>query len=195
MKPPRWLKIYRVSALPVPAPEPAAANPDHAWKALTLVNEWLRHSETKLATTFAGAGVTGGVLFNLVKNDVDRSVWFNMSAVICFVGVLAAAASAVAGLFPRLRLWRSQKAADQPINPLFFHDIARGFKGDAPSYAAVLHILTTTPDDLVRHIAHQVHANSIVAQRKFRCAEWATRALILGLLGLVALAGVIAQKL
>ncbi|WP_142271607.1 Pycsar system effector family protein [Mycobacterium sp. AT1] len=186
-------KIDDVSG--VQPPEPAATNPDHAWKALTLVNEWLRHSETKLATTLAGAGVTGGVLFNLVKNDVHRSIWFNMSAVICFVGVLCAAGAAVAGLFPRLRLKRSKKAADELINPLFFHDIARGFKGDAPSYAAVLHTLTTTPDDLVRHIGHQVHANSVVAQRKFRCAEWAIRFLVLGLLGLVALAGVIAQKL
>jgi hypothetical protein len=56
-------------------------------------------------------------------------------------------------------------------NPLFFHDVARAYKGDAPTYGAILHTLTTNPDDLVRHISQQVHANATVAQRKY---QWPT---------------------
>jgi hypothetical protein len=170
-------------------------DPDQAWKALSLVNDWLRHAETKLAATLAATGVSGGVLFNLVKNHDHGSVLFNISAATCFAGVIVAGTFALVGLFPRVQLSRPQETKDEPINPLFFHDIARAFKGDAPSYSAILHTLTTTPDDLVRHISQQVHANSTVAQLKYRWANWAIRALLLGLVGLAVLVWTISLKL
>ncbi len=96
------------------------------------------------------------------------------------------------GVYPRVRLGR--KATDAAVNPLFFHDVARAYKRDAPSYGAVLHTLTTNPDDLVRHISQQTHANATVAQRKFRWADRGIRALVLDLLALGALAMIIALK-
>ena len=41
--------------------------PDQAWKALGLVNEWVRHAETKVAATLAATGVTAGALLNGVR--------------------------------------------------------------------------------------------------------------------------------
>ena len=64
---------------------------------------------------------------------------------------------------------------EDPVNLLFFRDIARHYKGDAPTYTQVLSTLTSDPARLTEHIGQQVHANSDVAHRKY---NWANRAAI-----------------
>lgn len=180
---------------PDPEPEPPPQpDPDQAWRALSLVNDWLRHAETKLGVTLTATGVSGGVLFNLVKDRGDGSVAFNAAAAICCMAALVAGVCTMCGLYPVVRLGRKQRNADEVINPLFFHDIARAYRDDAPSYGAVLHTLTTSPDDLVRHIGQQVHANATVVQHKYRWANWAIRALLVDLLALGTVAAITALK-
>lgn len=171
----------------------AQADPDQAWKALALVNDWLKHAETKLAAALATTGVGGGALFNLVTKQDHPSLAVNIAAALCGVMLFGAGVFAICGLFPVVQLGRHQPD-DDVFNPLFFHDIARAYKGDAPSYGAILHTLTTDFDDLVRHLGRQVHANAIVAGRKYRWAKWSLRALLVGLLALWTLAVIIARK-
>jgi hypothetical protein len=173
-------------------PSVVPPDPDQAWKALSLVNDWVKHAEAKLGVVLAATGVSGGVLFNLVRDRGHTSHAFNIAAVVCCAAVLAAGVCAMIGLYPVVRLHR--RTADEAVNPLFFHDIARAYKGDAPSYGAVLHTLTTNPDDLVRHLGQQVHANASVAQRKYRWANRAIQALLLDLLALGVVATIIALK-
>ena len=173
-------------------PSPTPPDPEQAWKALTLVNDWVKHAETKLAAILAATGVSAGVLFNLVKDRTHYSHLYDVAASICAVSIVAAGIFAVIGLYPRVTLRR--KLAEDTTNPLFFHDVARAYKGDAPTYGAVLHTLTTNPDDLVQHISQQVHANATVAQRKYLWANRAIRALIIGLLALGAVATITALK-
>lgn len=186
----------------VPSPEPAtdavspsphAPDPEHAWRALALVNDWLRHAEAKLGVSLGVIGVSGGVLFNLVQ-DRTRTVAFDVAAVICTLAILIAGVCAVVGLYPVLGQGRRTPKPDDAVNPLFFHDIARAYREDAPSYGAVLHTLTTSPDDLVRHIAQQVHANAAVAQRKYRWANRSMRAVFVTLLALGVVAAVTAMQ-
>jgi hypothetical protein len=184
--------MSRKSPPPVPDPPEVSPDPDQAWKALSLVNDWVKHAEAKLGVVLAVTGVSGGVLFNLVKDRNDTSWGFDLAAVICSVAIFAAGLAAMAGLYPVVRLQR--RTTDEPANPLFFHDVARAYKGDAPSYGAILHTLTTSPDDLVRHLGQQVHANATVAQRKYRWANRAIRALLVDLLALATLATLIALE-
>jgi hypothetical protein len=173
-------------------PPTVSPDPDQAWKALSLVNDWVKHAEAKLGVTLAATGVSGGVLFNLVKDRSDTTWALNVAAVMCCAAALAAGICAMVGLYPVVRL--RQKTADEAVNPLFFHDVATAYRGDAPSYGAVLHTLTANPDDLVRHLGQQVHANATVAQRKYRWANRAIRALLLDLLALGAVATIISLK-
>jgi hypothetical protein len=152
-----------------------------------------RHAEAKVGVVLAATGVSGGVLFNLVKQRSDTSWAFNIAAAVCGAAVVGAGVCAMTGLYPVVRL-QKRRTADESVNPLFFHDVARAYKGDAPSYGAVLHTLTSNPDDLVRHLGQQIHANATVAQRKYRWANRAIRALLLALLALGALAAIIALK-
>jgi hypothetical protein len=167
--------------------------PEQAWKALSLVNDWVKHAEGKLGVVLTATAASGGILFNLVKGRGDSGgMAFDVAAVVCATSVFVAGMCAMIGLYPRVRLRR--KIADDGINPLFFHDVARAYRGDAPSYAAVLHTLTANPDDLVRHLSQQIHANATVAQRKYRWANRAIRALLFDLLAIAALATIIALK-
>ena len=182
-----WSRRNPITQTPVLAAQP---DPDQAWKALGLVNDWVKHADAKLGATLAVVGVSGGVLFNLIKDQSDPTVALDIPASVCALAAFIAGICAMIGIFPRLRL-RRRPVGDNP-NPLFFHDIARAYTDDNPGYAAVLHTLTTSPSDLVRHIAHQVHAIATVALRKFRWADRAIRGLVGDLLALGVVALVLA---
>lgn len=151
------------------APEP---DPDHAWKLLSLVNEWIRHSDTKAGVTLAFVGVLGTMLFNLVRGFSQRSLLFDVVVVVaCALLVLTAALSGWT-LTPRV----NDKDVDpEAINRVFFASIARHFKGDRPGYAEVLGTLTSDPRELVRDLADQVHANAEIATLKAKYVKWAIR--------------------
>lgn len=96
-----------------PTLESLVPEPDHAWKALTLVNDWVKHAETKAATTLAGAGVAGGVLYNLVKNQSQPGLALSVTATICGAASILAGLTALAALAPKLKIKRPRS-----LNPL-----------------------------------------------------------------------------
>jgi hypothetical protein len=157
---------------------------------LSLVNDWIRHAEAKATATLAAAGVTGGVLYNLVHSQTHLSLAFDIVVTINTIAIIASAGSAVMALVPRLTVRKVKPATantrpssqapmsgapvpEDPVNLLFFRDIARRYRGDAPSYTQVLGTLTSDPAKLTEYIGLQVHANSDVAHRKY---GWANRA-------------------
>lgn len=182
----RWLSAeLEAAAATDPEREP---DPEQAWKALDLVNDWIRHSEAKAGAALTAAGVAGGVLYNLVKNTPHPPCPIAITAVICGVLVFVAGGFAALAVIPR------RKIKGQPadfINLLFYRHVAEAYKNDAPSYEEVLKALSSNKDDLTRHIANQVHANSIVADRKFTLAGWAIIALVGALIALAILASII----
>jgi hypothetical protein len=200
--------------------EEAAGNgdPDHAWKALNLVNDWVKHAETKSAATLAAAGVTGGVLYNLVKDQTNPSLPLDVVAAVCGAATVWAALAALAALAPQLTVPHRRRrqtgpadggiepvdeqtkqdaaqaaAEDDPVNLLFFADIAKHYSDDGPTYAQVLATLTANRPHLTRHIARQVHANALVTHRKFMLANRAIEGLRIALVFLALTAVVVAQ--
>jgi hypothetical protein len=185
-------------------------DPDQAWKALSLVNDWIRHAEAKATATLAAAGVTGSLLFNLVHPQTHPSLVFNIVATINGFMIIASGGSAVMALIPRLKVRKSKfrKAntsvdsrlqgsgtlvAEDPVNLLFFRDIARHYRGDAPTYTQVLRTLASDPARLTEHIGQQVHANSDVAHRKYAWANRAAIFLAFDLISLGVAAGIVAH--
>ena len=181
---------------PEPSHEPVAvptSDPEQAWKVLTLVNDWVRHAETKIGATLAATGVTGGVLFTLIRGRPDRSLALEVTAAVCGGLVLLAGVLAGLAVLPRLRArsWRREP----PTSPLYFAHIARRYRGvRAAEYPQVLAELTVDADALTREIGCQVRANAGVAHRKHRLTHAAILSLMLGLLALVAVALVIVQR-
>ncbi len=49
-------------------------DPDQAWRALSLVNDWVKHAEVKLGVVLTATGVSGGILFNLAKDRRMRAL-------------------------------------------------------------------------------------------------------------------------
>lgn len=171
-----------------PAPEPEASSDlDQAWRVLSQVNDWVRHAETKIGATLAATGVTGGVLFNLIKDRPNRSLTLDVTAAVCGALVLLAGVLAGSALLPRLRSrpWRREP----PTSPLYFAHIARRYQGDLESaYPQVLSALSVDRDAMTREIGLQVRANAGVAYRKHRLAHAAIVSLLLALFALVAVA-------
>ncbi len=162
------LPIFRRATRPA-APEP---NPDHAWKLLSLVNEWIRHSDAKAGVTLAFVGVLGTMLFNLVREFTQRSPIFDVVVVAACALLVLTAALCGWTLTPRVN---DKDAAPEAINRVFFASIARHFRGDRPGYTEVLGTLTADPRELVRDLADQVHANAKIATLKAKYVKWAIR--------------------
>lgn len=138
-------------------------SPDHAWKALGVITDWIKHAETKAGATLAGAGLIGTVLYNLLKDPVHT--WWSDAATIICAG-LALLGGIFAALALRPRLWTRGK----PTSSLYFDHIARQHRrkfGDM-AYAESLTSLTSNTDRLVAEIAAQVWANAHVARQKYR---------------------------
>jgi hypothetical protein len=151
------------------APEP---NPDHAWKALALVNEWIRHSDAKAGVTLAFTGVLGTTTFNLANNFETRSQLFDALVVVACSLLVVTGALCGWTLTPRV----NDKDADRDaINRLFFGHISKNFRGKRQEYSDVLHTLTSDPAELTKDLAHQIHANAKIATIKAEFAKWSIR--------------------
>lgn len=151
---------------------PVVPNPDHAWKLLGLVNEWIRHSDAKAGVTLAFAGVLATMAFNLTKDFTARTPLFDVCVILACVLLLTTAALCGWTLTPRI----NDKDADpEAINRVFFASISTNFKGDRPRYGQVLSTLSADPDELVRDLADQIHANAKIATVKAKYALWAIR--------------------
>jgi hypothetical protein len=153
------------SALPEP-------NPEHAWKALALVNEWIRHSDAKAGVTLAFTGALGAMTFNLANGFQPRSAVFDSVVIIASAFLLTTGALCGWTLTPRV----NDKDADgDAINRLFFVSISQNFSGKRQQYIDVLHTLTADPTELTKDLADQIHANAKIATVKARFAKWAIR--------------------
>lgn len=105
-----------------------AANPDHAWKLLGLVNDWIRHADAKATATLAFTGALGTLLYNMVRSLPTTTICENLFATIAAGALLAAGILAGFTLTPRTR---TRTGGDKPrINRLFFAHITQNYHAD-----------------------------------------------------------------
>lgn len=159
------------------------AETDDAWKALSLVVDWIKHAEAKAGAVLAASGVAGGVLYNLVKSQSDSSLALNIAAGGAVLFLLLATSGACLALWPRLR------AKEPPTSSLYYSHIARAYpKSDGSrAYSELLVEVASDRTKLIQEIAGQVWVNAHVANAKY---TWINRAMTAFLLGLVFLAAV-----
>lgn len=160
---------------PTAASTPPGSNPDHAWKALGLVNEWIRHADAKAGVTLAFTGVLATMLFNLVKDFTRRWCLTDLTVIAACALLLMAAACCAWALTPRVN---DRDASEVAINKLFYASISKNFKGDRQAYIDGLHTLTADPRALTTDLAQQVHANARIATIKMAWTTWAIRAAV-----------------
>jgi pycsar effector protein len=180
----RGLRTRRRPFAPdIPEPSPyAPIESAEAWRAVGLVNEWVKHAEAKAATTLAAAGIVTGVLYNLVKGQHEIGLVLGIAAPVCGLLAVAAAVCAVVALWPRLG------SRESPTSALYFDHIARRYLKAPTEYVTELKRLIASPDELLEQLCQYVWANAHVAHHKYR---WAGRGLV-ALLGAAICLGLIA---
>lgn len=171
---------------------PPAPDPDQAWKALSLVNDWIKHADTKVAATLAATAATAIALFNLANNEAKPNDVFIVAASGCGAILFWTVCCALAALTPRRRATKdaTPKVYD---NLLFYNHIANAYpSGKKAAYVDAFSRLTMDDAVLTKHIAEQVHANAAVADQKFGWVDKAigSLALAVGFFALAAIAAV-----
>lgn len=164
-------------------------SPDQSWRVLGLVNDWIKHAETKAAGTLAAAGVSAGVLYNLVKDLNHPGLLIDVLTFACATGIVLGGLCAAWALRPRL--W----SREEPTSNLYFHHIARKHpkKDKGADYLPALGVLTTDDAALVNEIAGQVWANAHVAKAKFQAANLGLTFVLLAIILLGATACAVAS--
>lgn len=168
--------------------QPETPNPEHAWRTLSLMNEWIRHADAKAGVTLALAGVLGTMLFNL-SEQVDDWTRFSASVVI-FTCFCLGATIILCGLtlIPRTR----SSGRNPAPNMLFFGNIASHYEDHQQKFRTEFNTLSSDPETLTSEIADQIHANAHIATTKSRRATWAIGAILLASVGVGLLALIIA---
>ena len=170
--------------------EAIAGNPDQAWKMLGLINDWIKHAETKAAGTIATSGVAAGVLYNLLKGVTNPGKSIEVPAAICAVFIAVAGLSAAWALRPRL--W----SREEPTSSLYFDHIARRHRrrSGVAEYDKTVRALSAEDAALVGEIAGQIWANAHVARAKYRWASIGLTAVLFALVALAATALAVAKS-
>lgn len=173
---------------PVAPEETSLPNPEQAWKLLSLVNEWIRHSDAKAAVTLAFTTGLSVMLFNLADGFAERSQVFDVAVVLAAGLLLITAGFCAWTLTPRIA---DQEANPERVNLLFFGSIAVRFKNDRGNYREELRLLTSDPTALTHDLTDQIHANANIATVKARAIQRGIRS-ALAAAAAVAAAAVIA---
>lgn len=159
----------------VPASPPPVPAPDHAWKLLSITNEWIRHADTKTGVVAALTGISATLLYNLIKPQTPPLNWTCLLVVFASLtaaSILATVAIAATQLAPRT----GKRKRIGYGSPVFYRHISEDF-AEPEDYEEALADLTCDPELLTKAVAAQVHANAGVATRKFCYATWAVRTL------------------
>lgn len=159
------------------APDPAVVA--EAWNVLSNVNEWVKHAETKLGVVLAFLGVLAAGLITLVIEVGRPSLLMLVVEWVAGALLLLAVGFASVGLLPQF----AHEPDEAKLNPLYYGDVRRYFASKPEEYAAHLTGALSSAATTAEHLARQIVANSGVAVRKY---TWANRAILLGLLALVA---------
>jgi len=115
------------------------------------------------------------MIFSLANNFESRTLLFDVLVVIACSLLVATSILCALTLIPRID---DLEPDTDSINRLFFVSISQHFRGQRKSYVDVLHTLISDPAELTRDIAHQVHANAIIATVKAKYAKYAIGAAI-----------------
>ncbi|MGW4340794.1 Pycsar system effector family protein [Rhodococcus koreensis] len=153
-------------------------DPDHAWKLLSLVNEWIRHADAKATATLAFTGALGTLLYNLVKNQTDTGATLDIFAVLTCIALGLALLFCGLTLAPRIQDHKDQDNEPDTINRIFFGSITKHYDGRRPAYRDVVKTLTEDPHELIRDLADQIHTNARIATTKSHHAQRAIRSLL-----------------
>ncbi|WP_281934341.1 Pycsar system effector family protein [Micromonospora sp. AKA38] len=159
---------------------------EHAWRALTVALEMVKHAETKAAATLAAAGVLGGVLYTFAQR-LDRP---GPALVVAVTGAAVLLVCAVLGAGLALRPRAGPRGG--PVSLLYHQSVADLYRRGPDEYVDALRGLVRDPDALIRAVATQVWVNAHVASAKYR---WGNLG-VFGLLGgtcLLAVAAAVAR--
>jgi hypothetical protein len=146
---------------------------------LTLVNEWLKYSDQKLAGLIV---LNGGILWGYTRylRGLDPSI--HATEILNFIGFLIVITSlfiCVLGMLPVLtKLWFINKSKSESDNALFFGDIQKYRLHDYLSLLCKkLEIEATIYSPYVNDLADQIITNSEITTVKFqrvKLASWLT---------------------
>ncbi len=149
-------------------------SPDQAWKILSLVNEWIRHADSKVGVTLAFTGVMATMTYNLASATGLSAPATIITFVIAGLLLVATGIFCACTLLPRID---DGDIPREERSRLYFSSIAARYS--RTQYQHEIYKLANDPVALTREIADQIHANSKIADTKSKFARRAITAALL----------------
>ncbi len=179
-----------VKKFPPRRDEPTASqeqpSSDQVWKVLSLVNEWIRHADSKAGVTLAFTGVMATMTYNLAGTADFASLLAVAALSITGVLLITTGALCACTLIPRTN---DRDIPQEEKSRIFFDSIASNFT--LSQYRIELPNLVEDSDRLVRELTDQIYANSVIASVKSRFAKRAVATVLLSGISVVIFAIVV----
>lgn len=166
----------------------AATTTDDLWKALSNVNDWVRHADAKAGAALTFTCVLAAMIYNLLH---DFTKWSLPLGIFCgIICVVLTCAMFFCGkvLFPRIN---GSKANNDENNLLYFQSISRNYKNRPTSYERALLDVARNPSKLSHQLAQQIHVNAHIATVKTQMVQYAIRAALVSAVLVAVLAVVV----
>lgn len=112
------------------------------------------------------------MLFNIANNLNNRNIFVDTSIVVTVIALAVTVLFCTKTLIPVIK---DSEADPATVNRLFFASISSNFSGKRKEYQEAVKLLISEPEELVKDLADQIHANSKIAMVK---AKYAKKAII-----------------
>ena len=158
------------------------------WKSYSIINEWIRFSDTKAGAILAINGVIASIVLSKLANGNNFLDVHQIFPVLLILGTITTFISTIFSIYC---LSPTLKVGDINNSLIFFANIAERF-GSHYDYEKIAQDVLADEKQAATQIAQQVWANSKVAWKKYKAVAWATYFLGLTILiGILSIIGIL----
>lgn len=132
------------------------------WEQLERLEKLIRASEFKAGVIFSFHSLILGLFVDRLENFehvLQESIVFTVLSILWFLAVLIS-------IYYCFRCFKPNMELKYDKNVFFFRDAAYEF-GNAKEYAKKLMEVCTTEDEIVKNLSEQIHAESVIIDKKF----------------------------
>ena len=158
------------------------------WKTYSIINEWIRFSDTKAGAILAANGVIASIVLSKLANGKNLLDVHPIFPILLIIGIITTFISIILCI---ICLSPTLKVGDKTNSVIFFANIAERFETHC-DYEKIAQDVLADEKQAATQIAQQVWANSKVAWKKYKAVAWATYFLELTILiGILSILGIL----
>ena len=143
---------------------------DTAWNTYNSISHWISAADTKAELSLGTIGVIGTIILTSLVDTPPSEILSNRFQLILLI---LGCCTSILSVYFCFRCLNPKLSVGEPTSSIYFSHIAKQFSSAKRYHSQV----SESWDDqqILEELAHQIWANSHIAQRKYVSVAWALR--------------------